>query len=358
MDFAAALALCGALVPAQQTLVVPSSANAADANHAFFIAGVAEPRHQLTIVDGGLLLPMQNHTITGLAFRRDAANEAFAGGDASLTVRISHSTRTAENASPMFAANHGPDVATAFQGSVTLPASPASGPPTWTTENVVSIQFQVPFAYSTGPIAIEISGTPSATNPATWWPADAVWQPNTGGSSVHGSGSGSFGGPTGRWSFVADANIGPGSTVSFEAIGAPGEIAIWAIASGVAVPPLDLEPFGGVPGTRFHLQPPLDSQFLLFGPPINSARPSHGSMVRVTANIPTHPSFLGASLASQWLKLDGNSNLAASNANVWTIAAQPPGLGMALVTAADVGGVPVTGKVIQACGHVFRFEFQ
>lgn len=350
--------VCLATAQQPQQLVTPPVASVMDGSHMYFVGGTVESRRQLTLIDGSLLSSMTNHVLTKLAFRRNADNEAFVGGDANLTIKLSHAARSWSSASDHFATNHGLDVTTVFQGQVTLPNSPAATTSTvaWTPDNIVEIVLQTPFLYLGGTLALEVTGSPDANNPVDWWPADAVWEP-TGGTAVSvGHGCGPFGGPNSDWSFVTANNFVPGGTASFQALGSPGNLAFWVLAGATQPQALDLAVLG-YPGCFVHMQYIIGNLFTFFGPPVLAQRPSEGGMARIELQLPPTPTLLGASLASQWASV-GMNGLTTSNAHQWSIANQFPTLPMTLVTAPVFGTEPTIGKVIPACGHVIRFEYQ
>ncbi|GAB4138930.1 MAG: hypothetical protein Fur0037_04880 [Planctomycetota bacterium] len=339
----------------QQAVVPPANATL-DGSDQFFVAGTVEARRHLTLIDGSLLSSIANHTLTALAFRRDASQNAYAGGIANLTVKLSHAARSWDRASAAFAANHGPDLTTVFSGPISIPASPpASGPNVpWTPANTLAIPFQTPFLYLGGTLAVEVSGAPDPAHQVPSWPADAVWEPTGGTAQSVGSGCGAFGGPNGEWSFVTATNFVPGGTAGFMAIGSPYDLGCWILAANAQAGAVDLSPFGA-PGCYGNVQGMLGSALLFFSPPILPQRPADGGIAIVELQLPATSTFLGASLASQWLRL-GAGGLTSSNAHQWTIALSMPALPVTLVSAPVVSGEPVTGRVTPGCGHVMRFD--
>ncbi len=355
---ALACAVFVAATSSAQTLVVPASQTVLDGSSRFWVAGTVQARRQLTVIDGSLLAPLVGHTITGLSFRRNAENEAFAGGDATLTVRLSHSALSAVTAVEQFAVNHGSDLTTVFQGAVTLPTSPAttaSAVP-WSNDNVVRISFSQLFAYQGGSLAVDVTGAPGA-NAAHWWPADAVWQQNGGTSVSVGGGSGGYGGVNGEWSLLDAGNLGPGGTVAFRALGSAGHLGVLGIAVGTQAQRLDISMFG-VAGSFLHILDPFRLEMALFDAPLVPPEPSIGAVAQYMARLPVDPAFLGVSMASQWFRIDPQGHIASSNAHAWSTAAQYPSLAMTLITAPVLGAEPTAGKVVPGCGHVMRFEFQ
>lgn len=351
------LLVASSALMAQQHAVVPTQHAVVDGSHTFFVAGTYAPERQLTLIDGSLLTPTLGRAIHALAFRRNAEADEFAGGSAHLTVRMSHAARSWQTASPVFEQNHGPDVTTVFQGTVTLPTSPGTttNQITWLPTNTFEVLFQVPFAYVGGTIAIEVSGQPDPTQPAEWWPADAAWEPSGGSEVSIGNGCGPFGGPTGEWSFLTATNLTPGGSAVFSALGTPGDLAYWLLAARTQPMAVDLSPFGAS-GCYAHLNTPIDGLMTTFASQLRPSQPALGALAQIHVPLPASTMFLGAAFASQWFGL-GAVGITTSNAHAWSIAAQQPGLPMTLVTAHDNGARPTSGRIVPGCGHVFRFAF-
>lgn len=343
------------LAAQQQFLVVPTVHDNTDAAHRYFVGGTIEPRRQLTLIDGSLLAPLSGRILQGVAFRRDAADETFEAGSATLTVRLSHAATGSGSASASFDDNHGGDATTVFQGTVALPASPpAPGPNVpWSAANVVQVPFQLPFVYWGGALALEVLGAPDPQSTAVWWPADAVWQPTGGQIQSVGAGCGTWGGPSGEWAFLGSTGLVAGGTASFTAVGEPGTLAFLVFAGSAQAGLLDLSAFGA-PGCFAHLQHQLGSVLAFFGPPL---APQNPGSAQIELHFPAMPGFVGASFGSQWFAF-GSQGLVSSNAHGWSLGA-PPSVGLTVVTAEQVGSVvPVMGKIVPGCGHVLRFAFQ
>lgn len=341
--------------PQYHFLVVPAVHASTDAAHGYFVGGTVEPRRQLTLLDGPILGLAPGRILHGVAFRRDAADETFSGGTANLTVRLSHAATGSGTASAHFDDNHGMDVTTVFRGTVELPASPpAPGPDVaWSSTNVVHVPFQLPFVYRGGTLALEVLGAPDPQSNASWWPADAVWQPTGGHVESVGAGCGPWGGPEGEWAFVSPTGLVVGGTASFSALGEPGALALLVIAGKARPDVLDLRSLGA-PGCFAHLEHEIGSCGTLFGPPL---RPQVPGNAVVELHVPAMPGLVGVSFASQWFAI-GSHGLVSSNAHAWSLGA-PPWAGLAVVTAEQVGStVPPIGKVVPGCGHVLQFAYQ
>lgn len=349
------LALLASAIANAQSHVAPATSSALDGNSRFWVAGTVQPGRQLTLIDASLLAPLQGQTIRTIAFRRNAEEDAFSGGAANLTLRLSHAPVAWTAASPSFDNNHGPDVTTVFQGQVTLPASPGvtGSQVDWAAPRVLEIALQAPFVYLGGTLALEVRGQPDPQNRASWWPADANWDQVRGSEQSVGLGCGTFGGPYRQWSLGASSRLVLGGTAEFAALGNLGDLAYWMLAGQAAANTVDLGMFGS-PGCHAHLRYSFGGVLSWFANPLQVTQPSLGGLAHVTMQLPNDPSYLGATFASQWFGL-GAQGLISSNAHSWTLAAQLPTLAMTLVHAPELAGPALTGQVVPGCGHVIRF---
>ena len=114
----------------------------------------SDPQRQQTLIGASHLQSMIGHPITALEFRRTAVVEAYQAGSMNLTVTLSTSSSNPMAPSSYYANNIGADALQVFQGTVQLPASPATGPTqtpvAWTSSNTVRIVFATPFVYQGG----------------------------------------------------------------------------------------------------------------------------------------------------------------------------------------------------------------
>lgn len=352
------LAALAAVVPAQsqQHVVVPASAAASDANSFEWLAGASAPLRQQNLIAASHLASLVGRTLTALEFRRTAAAEAYAGASMSLQVTLSHAPHGPLDARNDYAANVGLDATSVFQGTVTLPTSPAvpagpGAPVAWTANNVLRIAFTAPFVYLGGPLCVDIVGTPIAGQSTSWWMADAVFEPIAGSVTDLGGGCGAYGGPQRRWSYVSARSLLPGAYAQFEAYGPVGSLGICAIGPRSAQPiPLTLLGFPASAGCDLNIGL-LDMLVLApFLPDANPGLLHRGGLAAVELHVPNSPAVFGAQLTTQWFEW---TQQATSNALEWTIANAAPSLGMALVE-----GHPQEprGNLSVHLAHVLRFE--
>lgn len=338
-----------------QHLVVPASHAGADGGDRFFVAGTAEPRRQLTLIDQSELTAMLGRPVIAISWRRNAENDDFPAGRANLTLHLSHARTTWATASEFFAANVGPDRTEVFHGTVDIPYSPAANanPAAWRADQTLHVALTTPFLYLGGTLALEVSGAPDASMPIEWWPADAVWHHGDGQVIDVGAGCGPFG-PNAAG--LSPHNLIPGGTAQFTAVGAPGEFAYLAIANAALPRQVDLAAFGA-PGCWLHLLSPLDGVATAVSQALQPSQPNPFGLAACDLQLPNAPQFLGASFGAQWVLIGGNG-ITASNGLGFTIGSQRPSLPITLVTAPELNGQPpAKGLVFPARGHVLRFEF-
>ncbi|MBK8097727.1 MAG: hypothetical protein IPK26_11505 [Planctomycetes bacterium] len=337
---------------AQQYLVIPPNQAMPDGDDQLWVGGTIAERRQMTLIDASLLTGQIGQPITAITWRRNAAPESFVGGTSNVTVHLSHAARSWSDASPTFAVNAGADRTQVFSGTVTLPNSPAiqGNQVAWTADNTLRIQLTTPFFYLGGTLALEITGAPSQTGAAEWWPADAVWESGDGSASHYGQGCGQ---PRALTADLTSTNLVPGGSVAFHVAGTPMDIAVVAFA--VQAGNLDLAPHGFA-GCRALLSAPLFSTSLLIGPAPHSQNTGAEGLATVVAQIPTGTAFLGSQFFTQWFSF-GPNGLRNSDGMAWTIATQTPSLPMTLITAPVLNNQqPEQGLVFPARGHVLRLE--
>ncbi|MCA8978068.1 MAG: hypothetical protein KDC98_25300 [Planctomycetes bacterium] len=346
---------------AQSHLVVPSTFATTDAMSYEWIAGATDPQRQQTLIGASHLAAMLGSDIHAIEFRRTAVNETYAAGSTNLTVTLSISPNTPLACSNSFAANTGPSPVQVFSGTVTLPASPATGGSGsaigWTAANIVRIPFTQPFHYAGGTICVDVTGQP-ITGQETWWMADATEEVIPGTAVVElGPGCGGYGGVQRQWSSVDERSLVPGGHAVFRAWGTPSGLAVamfGAEATGPLFPQYPLLGQWGIPTPNCvsYLNPLsiLATVPTVFDAP---AQPSpFSSMAEVLVPLPSHPAWFGFQLTTQWFDL---GELASSNGLRWTVGSAAPTLDMALCE-----GVPQlpSGHVTTYLAHVLRFEYQ
>jgi hypothetical protein len=353
--FAAAATAVAATAQGPTTLVVPSTAGTADASAYGWLAGASRPVRQQTLIGASHLQPIVGRAIRAIEFRRHAAAEPYQGGTAHLTLSLSTAPHAPIEASPTFAANVGPSPVTVFSGNVSFPTSPApiAGQVPWTADNLVRIEFTTPFAYSGGPLCLDLIGTPVAGQNASWWMADLELEDLAGTTVDLGGGCGLYGGSQKRWSHVARRSLLPGAHARFSAFGTPFGLGIAAFGQKAPIGvPLSLLGFPSGVGCDLHLAT-IDALLpAVFLPPAEPADFSFGGEAEVAFMVPAVPAVYGVTMTTQWLDW---SQMATSNAVEWTIASAMPGIDMALVEghAAEAAGLAAVYM-----GHVLRFEVE
>lgn len=349
------MSCCGLSAQTAQQQVIPAAYDQVDANSYEWIGGASQDRRQQTLIGASHLLALRGRPITGFSLRRTADNEAFAGGTANMTVKLSTSPRAPLTCSNAYAGNIGLDEIAVFQGQVTLPASPANTGPNiaWDSANIVQVTFTTPFVYQGGSLCIDIHGTTVSGQTADWWMADAVFEDITGTGTQIGNGCGAYGGPQGEWSFVATRSLLPGAYARFWAHGTPNGLGI-AVFGAPSPTPIPLTALGlPLPNCFCHLDPGtiLGTVTAMFMPQYAPQLAAQGGIAECRLHIPSQPWTLGVPLATQWLDL---AQPASSNTHRWTIANSIPTLDMALIE-----GHPsqATGEVSVHLAHVIRLDF-
>jgi len=351
------LALTTALV-AQSYVVAPAAATNDDLLSYEWVAGASQPLRQQILVGQSHLLAMLGRPITAIELRRTAAPEAYLPGNANLTVTLSTSPNAPLGCDNHYAGNVGPDATQVFAGTVSFPASPATGvrmtPVPWSPANIVRIQFAQPFVYLGGTLCVDLTGQPIPGQEANWWMADAAEEVMPGTAAVEiGAGCGPYGGPQHAWSEVAHRSLVPGGRAQFRAKGPANGMAL-AVFGGPAPSPIPLGAFGiATPNCFCHLDPGA-----IFAAVAAVYVPETHPLALVSAHaevlvpLPADVSWFGVQLSTQWFDL---TQLTTSNAFTWTIGNAIPTLDMALNE-----GHPgdAKGWVTTYLAPVLRFEFQ
>ncbi len=357
MRFHGYLAAVGATIGVAQVpqpLVVPAAYSNLDAPARVWLPGAGQALRQQTLVGPSHLTALLGRQLTALEFRRNADQDAYAGGAADWRVVLSTSAREPLTASTQFVDNAGSDAMLVYQGRVTLPASPAPTGPTvaWSAINVVRIAFQQPFVYRGGTLCVDITGSLIAGQVAGWWLADTAFEDISGTAVDIGPGCGPRTNALGQWSFASPRSLLAGSRAELTAYGPPGSLGL-ALLGDSAVAPIELTSLGlPSPGCFAHLASASSIALAPFTPETHPLLVARGGRAEWSIPIPNETWVLGAQTVAQWLEL---SQLQASNAIRLTVAASRPTLDMALVNGAagDVGGT-----VCPYMAHVLRFDWQ
>lgn len=354
ITFLSLLVLSLPSLAAQQTVTVPAGYDSTDAPSRLWVAGVSASMRQQIVIDARHLSAMQGQSIAALLFRREAANEAYQGGTANLTVQLSQSlTVDALSASGSFAANAGVSPLTVFSGAVTIPAAPAmlSGSVGWNATQTLRIPFSQHFFYTGGSLIVDIVGL--TTNQAVaWWPADAVRDSATGAVQSVGTGCGSHANPAGEWASAAASTLVPGATSLFYARGTEQGLALMLLGlppSPVGMPLQYLLP-GAAPTCHIYMPLPATALVGVFS---LVPHPGEGGVAQIWLPIPNSPWVLGATFGSQWMDLQ--QNFSTSNGVSATFSATVPSLGMCSIQG-EVNSAH--GIVTTNLAHVLRFDYQ
>lgn len=343
------------LLPGQQHQVVPAAYTTNDAISYNWFAGASREVRQQTLVGASHLGNLAGRVLTGISLRRTAVDEIYQGGQTDLTVSLSITPVTPLACSTRFDTNVGPTPQVVFQGTVTIPTSPADVGPSvaWTPQNIIDIPFQTPFAYAGGTLCIDIVGTPIAGQNANWWMADAEFEDIEGTTTDLGGGCGAYGGPDGEWSFISTRTLLAGGHALMSAYGTPHGLALAAVGPrAVAGLPLAMLGLPAATECELHLAAFDFVEAKVFVPDPHPMLVSRGGYADVELKIPPIPQALGVTMTTQWFDL---SQVASSNAIEWTICPATPSLDMALIE-----GHPeeATGTATVHLAHVWRFEYQ
>ncbi len=347
------LALASVL-SAQDYLVVPSAFASQDGNHRDLVPGILGPRREQLLIGPSHLVGLVGRSIQALEFRRHAFLEPFIGGSATFAVALSISPNAPLTSSTTFQSNIGPNPVQVFQGVVTAPNSPT---PTanvgWTPDNVIRIAFQQSFLYTGGTLCIDMAGDKIPQQAQPFWTADAVLQNSDSSLLDLGPGTGPTANQLGRWSFVRQSELSPGSTVEMFACGADVNFCVAMVGHPSPVP-IPLNAFGiGAPGAMCYLDEIYESQFVMLtipevsGPAMAGFDTTFGYM---TLWLPNQPWFLGVEIGTQWLEL---TNWNVSNGIKWTVASTMPTLDMAMLHAHPT---EATGQRTVNVAHIVRIE--
>ena len=244
------LAIGGMPLLAQQ-VTVPAAFAQADGNGLTELPGFTQRFREQIIFSEQALTALRGRTLVELRARRDGQYaQALTGGRANLTITAAVSPRGLAEASRDFATNVlGPT--TVFQGTITLPDSPAltgRHEPTFAAPYAVVIPLQVPFAYGGQQLVLDIKGSPDTQATSRWWPVDAHYEGVRGTSTSFGTAC-----DTRCDLQVAEERLVPGATVRLVAGGPPGGTNVLALAAQRSAP-VDLGLIG-FPGCTLHLAP-------------------------------------------------------------------------------------------------------
>lgn len=343
-----------------QDLIVPGAHASLDAPGVGDVPGFMQRFRQQIILDGDLFTARTGQSIHAITFRRDGKDQrAFSGGRARLKVIVSAGGNGPRDAVASFSANHGAASAVVFDGEVQIPASPAltdRNAATWQSPHAVSLTFSTPYAYSGGPICIDIEGEPVTGASAEWWPVDSFTQPGVGSVVKVGQACAprSSASTSGAWLQI-------GASVRLIASGQGGSAGLAVLGSRLATP-IDLG-FLGAPGCLVHVSPDVLLPSVFSVPP----QPDMPGDAQIVLPMPWSSSLLGMTVHNQWLNVqrpDARTNpagITTSNALGLTVSAAhlPPVVATTVRSGlTPVGPIPAHGLVLPGRAPVVQIAFR
>ena len=244
--------LIAAALPAQD-IVVPAGCSTLDGRSNGALAGVTQRFRMQVLLDDAALTGVRGRRLTGVSVRRDGQNpSALTGGQATLVVRLSTSSRAPADADSVFARNEGGDATEVFRGVITIPNAPAiphRHAITWQAPHAAEITFSTEFPYSGGTLCLDVEGSPVANAKSPWWPID--FDLMTHDAQIVSLGVGCD--PRAR-AMASSDTLFPGGTLRLVSTGPAGAVGLAMLSGTRFTPPLPLGAFGAT-GCVAH-QPP------------------------------------------------------------------------------------------------------
>ena len=291
-------------------VVVPQQFDQTEAGGvAFWALSPFEARRQL-VLGPSHLGSLVGKSIKSLTVRRNMGDASpLDGGLLSLKIWMSHSPRSPSGLSPTFDKNRGNDELLVFDGTISVPATPAapSTPAPWTAPYAFTVQLLKPFVYVGGDLCIEtLTNTVLGQSPP-WWTADAVVERAGGAVSKYGVSCipGMGDDPAG-----GDAHsMVVGSTAMFHLRGnrntgsAVCMVGTSRTSYGGVTLPLDLGVVGAV-GCELSTNPIVLNRSTAIASPVGTSP----GLARWALLIPSLPSLAGAKIYTQWYVLDYGVN--------------------------------------------------
>ncbi len=354
-----ALCLVAHHAAGQSHFVMPSSATLNDQNGAWQLAAPGREHRFQVILGSQMAASFVNRPLLALELRRDSDDEALVADTITVDLTLSSGGLNPNDALPTFAYNHGPFPVQVFNGQLTLPASqplPTGQSADWSAQHVLRIPFASGFTHTSGNIVIDLTIRSGSAFQGMRWDVDAAIQPEPDLSQRVGSPCGSTGIAGEPWSGLDGESMVPGATVRFFGLGTPHGLGMILFGQPSANL-LNLGTFGGQPNCWIHLSNIVNSQVVVFGPPIESTQPAWGGSSIVPLQLPASSTVVGVTLATQWVDL--NQSIATSSAITWTIANSSRPHNTAFVSAETSAGLtPTSGSVHFSIVPVVRLEAQ
>ena len=331
------------LLPAQ-AVVIPALRASTDGSSGGALAGADQRFRMQVLLDAGALGSVAGHAVTSVAFRRDGQHrEAWQGGRANLTVRLSTSPRPSAEAVATFAANHGADLLDVFAGEIVVPATPPLATrdgAQWSAPDAIAISFDRPFPYVGGTLCVEIEGAPVVGSVSPWWRIDHELYGHNAQVATSGVSCDGFSN-----AFASRNTLLPGGSLDLICTGPRGATAVLLLGASAISPGLDLG-FLGAPGCRASVLPATTIAAIVgVGPATGYAA------ANLTLQLPPAPWLAGSRLHAQWAVFPNPHNgalLTTTNALELTVASLPSPLPGLLVRTGPLGASepwPASGRV-------------
>ena len=357
-----ALGICPGM-PAQ-SIVVPAALATSDGASSGALAGVSFRGRQQVLIDASLLGGASSHNLDALWFRRDAGHrDSLAAGTAGWSIRIGETTVAPTRAQRGFQSNFETNVTTCFQGTVSLPASPAPGADPWAIDQTLRIPFTVPVPYSGGHLCIELEST-SALVMSSRWPVDCASESLDGAALPIGIHCSALAEIPAQYALTTNANLlAIGATVRFAVMGRFGTPAALVIGQELNGG-IDLDGIG-MTGCRLYVQSSaVLNSILTDRPNVVPAWEAAGCTFEFA--IPFSSSLLSGTFAAQSVNLETGSQtsnplgVTLSQGLRCTLASSPPTLGMAMVDCPPIdlpAPLPTEGIVINNRAPVLKLFY-
>jgi hypothetical protein len=338
-----------------QDVVVPSSCLTLDGSAGGAMPGFNERFRMQTLIDPGQLSGLAGRAVTALIVRRDGQDlRAMTGGQCTLIVKMSTTTRLPHEVTASFAGNEGGDVVEVFRGTVTIPNAPALNDrhaAQWLSQHTVRIPLANAFRYGSGALCIDIEGSPVAGNVSPWWRIDYDISTHDGNKTAYGQAC-----DPRSHAFASANTLVPAGSVRLTSSGPIGSVGIAMLGGARLTPGLGLG-FLGAPGCTLDTTPLL-TLGSAYGPP---AARGYG-IAGLELQLPPVPQLAGAALFAQWLSFPAGRSpltLSTTNALELRIANLPlPPRSTVVRTGPLPAGMttPPTGRVLPHLAPVFCMQ--
>ena len=347
-----------------QSLVVPAVHGATDGDSSAPLAGISYRGREQVVIGPAHLMAMRGKVIDGLWLRRDSSRlDTLLGGTTSLQVRISETSIAPERAAPVFASNHGPVIVVAYQGPVSVPASPPAGSDLWAVDQTIRIAFTAPVSYGGGNLCVEIECA-SSDGASSKWPIDCAREAVASRIVTLGAHCSTSAELVGTRMLTANPDaLAIGATTALSVGGRYGTVA--ALMLGVEIAGgLDLTSIG-MTGCTWYVQPAATFTSILAARP-SLTPPWETAFTNFQFTIPFDSSLLSGTFVVQAADVEVGSQysnplgVALSEGLRLTLAPAAPSLGMTTVESLhvdDPAPLPTEGIVINNRAPVLKLFY-